>query len=408
MLKLYLSPKLRHAVETRHGICRFLGLDKFFAPILVLSMPILNGETTLKMPISSPSINKQTGFSLLELLVVVALMGIIAIGSMSLLIDDGDWKRQDETEARWDAIRKAIIGEPNLSLNASPYVAGYVADMGRLPQNIGELFIQGTQPDWAPAIAITDFNNDPTNLITVSGGWRGPYLYTAGSAQYRDGWNNQDTNNVANDNVNFGWVFNMLIGVFPDHSALQVQSLGNGNQPGGNDFAQDFPDAGQRIIDVNQWQVNSMIVFNLTFNKPPLCAPAPCTPPTVTNLDLRVFNFEDDGIQDSPPLPPPPVNEPEDSVITRSSNPQVIDNTVASQSFSINSADPIQVSISDPLGFRIGNYTAVIMCNLGTLNLADDIIYDGDCNLPVNKNPRTYFFSILPSTRQVTITWNLP
>lgn len=351
---------------------------------------------------------QQMGFTLLEILVVIGLIGIVAMGSATLLIDDGDWKRQEESVKRWDAIRKAIIGEPNLSLNGSPYVAGYVADMGRLPQNIRELFLQGEQPTWNPTIAITDFNNAPTNLITVSGGWRGPYLYTAGSAQYRDGWSNQNTNNVADDNLNFGWIFNMLVGVFPDHSALQVQSLGNGNQLGGNDFAQDFPDAGQRIIDVNQWQVNSMIVFNLTFNKPPLCTPAPCTPPTVTNLDLRVFNFEDDGIQDSPPLPPPPVNKPEDSVVTRSSNPQVIDNTVASQSFSINSADPIQVSISDPLGFRIGNYTAVIMCNLGTSDLSDDIIYDGDCTLPVNKNPKTYFFSILPSTRQVTIPWNLP
>ena len=123
-----LKPNANRVALPRHSFLRFLALHE-------------------PSPSIKPKRHKSAGFTMLELLVVIALLGVLTLAGTTLLIDDGDWKRQDETEARWDAIRKAIIGEPNLNLNGSPYVAGFVADMGRLPQSISELIEQNVSFD---------------------------------------------------------------------------------------------------------------------------------------------------------------------------------------------------------------------------------------------------------------------
>jgi len=48
------------------------------------------------------------GFTLLEILVVIGLLSILALGMSTMLEDDGNWQRAQETPRRWDAIRKAI------------------------------------------------------------------------------------------------------------------------------------------------------------------------------------------------------------------------------------------------------------------------------------------------------------
>lgn len=220
MLKLYLSPKLRHAVLSRHGLFRFLGLDKFFASIFLLSMPILNRKTTLKTPISSSSMYKQTGFSLLELLLVISLLGIVAIASMSLLIDDGDWKRQENVEVNWGLIRKAIVNDVGENANGSVGITGFVADMGRLPNCLRELVMPRdcSNADNNLAIRLPLYQHDIDSQ--VSAGWRGPYLSVAGANQFRDGWGNEGTDDGSpnDDRFNYGWVFGLGV---PDNTACE-------------------------------------------------------------------------------------------------------------------------------------------------------------------------------------------
>ena len=88
----------------------------------------------------------QRGFTLLELLVVIGLLGVVGIAATTLIIDDKEIQFQDATEKRWNQIRYAIIGDTSRTLNNEPMVSGYVADMGRLPANLQELTTQGAQP----------------------------------------------------------------------------------------------------------------------------------------------------------------------------------------------------------------------------------------------------------------------
>lgn len=444
MLKVYLSPTKRHAVLSRHGFCRFLGLDKFFAPILALSMPILNGKTTLKNPFTHAKRAMQAGFSLLEMLVVIGLLGILAMGTTTLLIDDGDWKRQDETEKKWDAIRKAIIGEPNLSLNGSPYVAGYVADMGRLPLSISELiesnvtFDNDNNPNTPEVACQFDHDNNagtaeiPINqpvfsdipipdyipaagyTNTVSGGWRGPYLYTAGSSFYGDGWYNQNTGNPCD----FDW--NIITtpanpANLTDIDALRIQSLGSDRNIGGGDTAQDYPANNLNMVNLNEWTLGAKpITFNINFNRPvndgaggvlPDDIPAELPIPAANSphqLQLKIYRYTDNG----------------DNVADGND----IDETVATSTFQmIDGITQAPAQTIDLSGLPIGRFAAVIWCT-GNDNTpvapalpdyTNDVVYDGDCNETtggnagvINHNP--VYFTVTHNTNQVTLTWNLP
>jgi prepilin-type N-terminal cleavage/methylation domain-containing protein len=369
MLKFYLSHKPSHALNSRCGFLCFCGLAKPSAS-------------------NSGKAKSQQGFTLLELLVVIGLLGIVGLAATTYIIDTGELKRQDATEKRWDAIRKAIIGEPNLSLNGSPYVSGYVADMGRLPNNVQELFVQGSQPAWTEVEIykkniLTNCTTTPQNCYFLGGGWRGPYLYTAGSQFYRDGWNNEDSN-ATNDAVNFGWNVN-LTGTAPDYTDIAIQSLGDDNQTGGIEFNEDFPsNATQNIVSLNEWTLSTApITFNINFNNS-----TPSTPFNQSNLELRIYRYIDNG----------------DASADFSNDIEV---TPADSTFTLtNDVAPVQ-SVTPTINLPSGRYAAVIWCTNNTpSDYTDDTVYDGNCVSPNDHSP--VYFTLTHNTTQVTITWNLP
>lgn len=368
MLKFYLCQPLSHAAYQRHGFLRFGGIGK----------PCARRKSIFRLP--------QQGFTLLELLVVVAILGIIALAATTYIIDTGELRRQNETEKRWDAIRKAIIGEPNLTLNGSPYLSSYVADMGRLPSNIQELFIQGTQPDWT---SINLYVADTANGFSSAfgGGWRGPYLYAAGSRFFRDGWNNQDFvarddgGGIDDDATNFGWRFTTT-GVTPDHTDIAIQSLGDINTLGGTGFMEDFPaDNTLNMVQENEWRLSaSPLTFSINFNRPVASGEEQ------TDLELRIYRYIDSN----------------DAVADFAND---IDEIAADATFAVavgETATAVQTVTPDEL--PMGRYAAVIWCTAPTT--VPDVVYDGNCDATNAHNP--YYFTLLPGISQVTVRWNLP
>lgn len=311
------------------------------------------------------------GFTLLELLVVIGLLGIVALAATTFIIEDKGFEFQDATEKRWNQIRYAIIGDTSRTLNNEPMVSGYMADMGRLPANLQELTTQGTQPAWANIQLGTVTSNVTGSL---SGGWRGPYLYRAGSAFFRDGWSNEDAV-VANDAINFGWqvshtpVSAPVCTTVPDCTDIQVQSLGRDNAAGGAEFSADFPLAGTNMVSANEWQLTGATVnFNVAFNKPPSA--------NQDDLELRIYFFEDTAIQEE----------------------------ISTAQFDLPAADTTPntkpASINGPL--PMGKYAAVVWCPA-----PNNTVYDGDCTAGNTKQP--YYFTLLPSaTPPITIPWNIP
>lgn len=353
---------------------------------------------------------KQQGFSLLELVVVIALLSIVALASTTLILDNGDLKRQQETESRWNQIHDAIISQPNLYLNGSPYVRGYVADMGRLPVSILELIRQseatitydedgdaGTpeitidQPDWQPIDL--GYTAEAGYEDEFWGGWRGPYLYTAGSRQFRDGWGREDPD-VDQDAFNFGWVINTGGEEVTEVTDLTVQSYGSDQEiEGAGDFTEDFPvDAlnpanPKPIVGENEWTLSdSPITFNINFSRPQV--------PLITSLELRIYRYIDDGNN---------VTDINDVYIKQ-----------ADMTFDLASGASVASATITPdaavppfSGTPIGRFAALIWCTNGTpLDPSDDDVYDGDCDSTIKHSP--VYFTLTNNTSQVTLTWDLP
>ncbi len=191
----------------------------------------------------------QNGMTLLELLLVVTILSAVAFMSLATVTDNTSQVRYDDTRNRIEAVKLAVIGDPNRTINGEPEVRGFVADMGRLPNNLQELINREycSNPQYPDSGSCTAATETWTSLPAYAydaatgiwSGWNGPYLAASPDsdyAKYRDGWGNDDGSN------DFGWNFAL------NADALELQSLGLDNATGGSDYEADYPPAGYETV----------------------------------------------------------------------------------------------------------------------------------------------------------------
>jgi len=118
-------------------------------------------------------LSRSKGFTLIEVIIVIAILAIVA-GAMAPLAGRAiDSSRQDQTLRRQQLIYKAILGDPE-----SPG-SGFLSDVGRLPNtNLVELAVIGSLPVYS------------IQTCGIGMGWRGPYLLEGVDTSGRplDGW----------------------------------------------------------------------------------------------------------------------------------------------------------------------------------------------------------------------------
>lgn len=168
--------------------------------------------------------HSQTGFTLLELVLVLFLVGLLASAGLLFTENQQDQAYFDETQRRIDIIRKAIIQSGERTVNGQPELAGFVVDNGRLPYCLAEL----TGPEFAFTDSTSAYYQSPCSSNTalvllkpnqssangIHSGWRGPYIqvqtgdgrpspWTALSDDFNrpflDGYSNDD------NSLNYGW-----------------------------------------------------------------------------------------------------------------------------------------------------------------------------------------------------------
>ncbi len=126
------------------------------------------------------------GFTLLELLVVVAVLALVANLATEHLVQVTDQQRYETSRDRLGKLRYAIVGDDSRTSNGQPDLFGFVHNMGRRPLNLSELYRKpaGCGPSTRgdqPCPATFDANLGRTI------GWRGPYLIGAGGQTKRLG-----------------------------------------------------------------------------------------------------------------------------------------------------------------------------------------------------------------------------
>lgn len=158
---------------------------------------------------------RQLGFTLLELVLVLFLIGLLASAGLLFTENIESQQQYEETVERYERIRKAIIQSGERTVNGRPELRGFAVDMGRLPYCLAELLYTGPISD-------VDYFESPCNAagvfkmtrpgVTENGiryGWHGPYIQVApdsdGERHYRDGYGNDEPVFTGNS----GWLWQL-------------------------------------------------------------------------------------------------------------------------------------------------------------------------------------------------------
>jgi prepilin-type N-terminal cleavage/methylation domain-containing protein len=163
----------------------------------------------------------QQGFTLLELVLVLFLIGLLASAGLLFTENIESQAKYEETQKRIALIKRAIVGDLTRTVNGGPELSGFVADVGRLPLCIKELIELGEQ------VGATDDFESPCEtdsefylklwqvdgITGVGAGWRGPYIQAVvesdGERRFRDGYGNGNDS----DDLNFGWRWQLAKGM---------------------------------------------------------------------------------------------------------------------------------------------------------------------------------------------------
>ncbi len=119
------------------------------------------------------------GFSLIELLVVIVVLGIMAAAATKSMTGTIEDKRRNETEREMELLAKAIVGDPNLIQNGRRSDFGYVGDVGAFPPNLQALAQNpGGYASWHGPYLPPGFTQDSIGFKLDA--WGLPYAYSGG------------------------------------------------------------------------------------------------------------------------------------------------------------------------------------------------------------------------------------
>ncbi|MCB7128695.1 MAG: prepilin-type N-terminal cleavage/methylation domain-containing protein [Candidatus Brocadiales bacterium] len=117
-------------------------------------------------------VSNRSAFTLLEIVVVLAIVALLAGTLIPLSFQFMDARREKATRQEIETIFEGIFGNPEKGS------FGYVGDIGALPGSLDDLL---TKPG-----GVSDFAHHTND---VGYGWRGPYIDTVYS-DIKDGWGN--------------------------------------------------------------------------------------------------------------------------------------------------------------------------------------------------------------------------
>ncbi|MFZ5979231.1 MAG: carboxypeptidase-like regulatory domain-containing protein [Candidatus Zixiibacteriota bacterium] len=106
------------------------------------------------------SMNNNRGFTLIELIIVILIIGIIAAVTTRQMSNSIESSLYEQTKKEMDQLAQAITGDPHLYSDNSRVDFGYVGDVGALPVNFDALVENPGYDTWNGPYMTRGFNGD--------------------------------------------------------------------------------------------------------------------------------------------------------------------------------------------------------------------------------------------------------
>ncbi len=155
---------------------------------------------------------KDGGFSLIEILLVIIIMGILTSVAMQSLTSSIDETRRVLTEREMEILAKAIVGDPSIMQNGQRSDFGYIGDNGAFPPNLQALVQNPGLGTWNGPYIEYGFSQDSTGFKTDE--WGQLYAYTGGISIASSGSGSTISKKIA-DNSN-DYLLNSFTGLIRD------------------------------------------------------------------------------------------------------------------------------------------------------------------------------------------------
>ena len=119
-------------------------------------------------------LNQCDGFTLIELVIIIVILGIVAAVAIPNFGDITDNAKITATKEEMRRLKIAIVGDPNINAGGKYVNRGFEGDVGAPPASLVDLAVKpGT---------LAVFNKF-TGI-----GWNGPYIDSAGNDYLTDAW----------------------------------------------------------------------------------------------------------------------------------------------------------------------------------------------------------------------------